>query len=74
MGAYSCGNIAPRPIRSTDLASKLWPPSRRLRDPIDVRGAETLPNPKLHVFPIKEVADLGRRLDNTAAPCSLERY
>src|SRR5690349_23962976 len=24
--------------------------------------AETLPNPKLHVFPIKEVADIGRRL------------
>ncbi|MEC7490792.1 MAG: PLP-dependent transferase [Pseudomonadota bacterium] len=36
--------------------------------------AETLPNPKLKVFPIKEVADIGRRLgvplimDNTAAP------
>jgi O-acetylhomoserine (thiol)-lyase len=36
--------------------------------------AETLPNPKLKVFPIKEVADLGRRLgvplimDNTACP------
>jgi O-acetylhomoserine (thiol)-lyase len=36
--------------------------------------AETLPNPKLHVFPIQEVADIGRRLgvplvvDNTAAP------
>ncbi|MGY9056291.1 MAG: O-acetylhomoserine aminocarboxypropyltransferase/cysteine synthase family protein [Alphaproteobacteria bacterium] len=36
--------------------------------------AETLPNPKLHVFPIKEVADIGRPLgiplimDNTAAP------
>jgi len=36
--------------------------------------AETLPNPKLTVFPIKEVADIGRRLgvplimDNTAAP------
>jgi O-acetylhomoserine (thiol)-lyase len=36
--------------------------------------AETLPNPKLHVFPIKEVADIGRKLgvplvvDNTAAP------
>jgi O-acetylhomoserine (thiol)-lyase len=36
--------------------------------------AETLPNPKLHVFPIKEVADIGRSLgvplimDNTAAP------
>ncbi len=36
--------------------------------------AETLPNPKLHVFPIAEVADLGRRhgipliMDNTAAP------
>ncbi|MBI4969955.1 MAG: PLP-dependent transferase [Rhodospirillales bacterium] len=36
--------------------------------------AETLPNPKLKVFPIKEVADIGRSLgvplimDNTAAP------
>jgi O-acetylhomoserine (thiol)-lyase len=36
--------------------------------------AETLPNPKLTVFPIKEVADIGRKLgvplvmDNTAAP------
>jgi len=36
--------------------------------------AETLPNPKLHVFPIREVADIGRTLgvplvmDNTAAP------
>ena len=36
--------------------------------------AETLPNPKLNVFPIKEVADIGREIgvplimDNTAAP------
>jgi O-acetylhomoserine (thiol)-lyase len=36
--------------------------------------AETLPNPKLAVFPLKEVADIGRKLgvplivDNTAAP------
>jgi len=36
--------------------------------------SETLPNPKLNVFPIKEVADIGRELgvplivDNTAAP------
>ena len=36
--------------------------------------AETLPNPKLTVFPIKEVADIGREMgiplimDNTAAP------
>ncbi|PPR61928.1 MAG: L-methionine gamma-lyase, partial [Alphaproteobacteria bacterium MarineAlpha3_Bin7] len=36
--------------------------------------AETLPNPKLNVFPIKEVSDIGRDLgvplimDNTAAP------
>ena len=36
--------------------------------------AETLPNPKLNVFPIREVADIGRELgvplimDNTAAP------
>lgn len=36
--------------------------------------AETLPNPKLRVFPIKEVAEMGRKLgvplimDNTASP------
>lgn len=36
--------------------------------------AETLPNPKLEVFPIREVAEIGRRLgvplimDNTSAP------
>src|SRR6201981_319670 len=36
--------------------------------------AETLPNPKLRVFPIREVANIGRKLgvplimDNTAAP------
>jgi O-acetylhomoserine (thiol)-lyase len=36
--------------------------------------AETLPNPKLHVFPVREVAGIGRRLgvplimDNTACP------
>ena len=36
--------------------------------------AETLPNPKLHVFPISEVAEIGRKhdipliVDNTAAP------
>jgi O-acetylhomoserine (thiol)-lyase len=36
--------------------------------------AETLPNPKLNVFPIKEVADIGRAhgvpliIDNTASP------
>src|SRR5262249_57354491 len=36
--------------------------------------AETLPNPKLQVFPIQEVADIGRSLgvplimDNTACP------
>jgi O-acetylhomoserine (thiol)-lyase len=36
--------------------------------------AETLPNPKLRIFPIREVADIGRKLgvplivDNTAAP------
>src|SRR5579863_7085544 len=59
----------------------------RFVDPIDPKSfhkatdartrayyAETLPNPKLTVFPIKEVADIGRRLgvplimDNTAAP------
>jgi O-acetylhomoserine (thiol)-lyase len=36
--------------------------------------AETLPNPKLHVFPIREVSEIGREMgiplimDNTAAP------
>ncbi len=39
--------------------------------------AETLPNPKLQVFPIREVAGIGRRLgiplivDNTAAPLTV---
>jgi O-acetylhomoserine (thiol)-lyase len=47
--------------RATDARTKLY-------------YAETLPNPKLNVFPIKEVADIGRELgvpliiDNTAAP------
>ena len=59
----------------------------RFVDPVDPEGfaratddrtrayyAETLPNPKLRVFPIAEVAAIGRRLgiplimDNTAAP------
>ena len=59
----------------------------RYVDPVDPEGfrkatdartrcyyAETLPNPKLTVFPIKEVAAIGRKLgvplimDNTAAP------
>ena len=48
------------------------------RDATDERTrcyyAETLPNPKLNVFPIKEVADIGREIgvplimDNTASP------
>ena len=39
--------------------------------------AETLPNPKLNVFPIEEVANIGRAngipliVDNTAAPITL---
>jgi O-acetylhomoserine (thiol)-lyase len=47
--------------RATDARTRCW-------------YAETLPNPKLHVFPIREVAESGRRLgvplivDNTAAP------
>ncbi len=47
--------------RATDERTRLW-------------YAETLPNPKLHVFPIREVAEAGRCLgvplvvDNTAAP------
>jgi O-acetylhomoserine (thiol)-lyase len=42
--------------------------------------AESLPNPKLQVFPIKEVADIGRSLgvplivDNTAAPLILRPF
>lgn len=48
-------------LRATDGRTRAW-------------YAETLPNPKLEVFPIREVADLGRPLgiplivDNTAAP------
>ena len=48
-------------VRATDARTRCW-------------YAETLPNPKLHVFPIREVAELGRGLgvplivDNTAAP------
>ncbi len=47
--------------RATDARTRCW-------------YAETLPNPKLHVFPVAEVAALGRSLgvplimDNTAAP------
>lgn len=47
--------------RASDERTRLW-------------YAETLPNPKLHVFPIAEVAQSGRKLgiplviDNTAAP------
>ncbi|MEG3620284.1 PLP-dependent transferase [Magnetovibrio sp. PR-2] len=59
----------------------------RFVDPVDPEGfraatddktrayyAETLPNPKLRVFPIQEVADIGKEfgipliMDNTAAP------
>ncbi|SMH62223.1 O-acetylhomoserine aminocarboxypropyltransferase/cysteine synthase family protein [Azospirillum agricola] len=42
--------------------------------------AETLPNPKLNVFPIREVADIGRSLgvplivDNTAAPLTVRPF
>jgi O-acetylhomoserine (thiol)-lyase len=41
---------------------------------------ETLPNPKLEVFPIREVSDIGRRLgvplilDNTAAPLTARPF
>jgi len=48
-------------VRATDARTRAW-------------YAETLPNPKLHVFPIAEVAALGRKIgvplimDNTAAP------
>lgn len=42
--------------------------------------AESLPNPKLEVFPIAEVADIGRRfgipliVDNTAAPLTIRPF
>lgn len=42
--------------------------------------AETLPNPKLEVFPIREVAEIGRSLgiplvvDNTSAPCVVRPF
>ncbi|AWK89156.1 O-acetylhomoserine aminocarboxypropyltransferase/cysteine synthase family protein [Azospirillum thermophilum] len=42
--------------------------------------AETLPNPKLNVFPIREVSDIGRSLgvplivDNTAAPLTVRPF
>ena len=48
-------------VRASDARTRAW-------------YAETLPNPKLAVFPIREVAELGRPLgiplimDNTAAP------
>ena len=48
-------------VRATDAKTRCW-------------YAETLPNPKLNVFPISEVAALGRKIgvplimDNTAAP------
>ena len=48
-------------VRASDERTRAW-------------YAETLPNPKLRAFPIREVADLGRPLgiplivDNTAAP------
>ena len=48
-------------VKATDDRTRAW-------------YAETLPNPKLHVFPIAEVAALGRKIgvplimDNTAAP------
>lgn len=48
-------------VRATDGKTRAW-------------FGETLPNPKLQVFPIAEVAELGRKigvpliLDNTAAP------
>ncbi|MBK8175703.1 MAG: PLP-dependent transferase [Rhodospirillales bacterium] len=48
-------------VRASDARTRCW-------------YAETLPNPKLQVFPIREVADLGRAIgvplivDNTAAP------
>ena len=48
-------------VRATDARTRCW-------------YAETLPNPKLQVFPIAEVAALGRKLgvplimDNTASP------
>src|SRR5512138_1808597 len=71
----------------TLISDSLWRGECRFVDPADPENfrratdaktrcyyAETLPNPKLTVFPIAEVAKIGRELgvplimDNTAAP------
>jgi len=74
-------------VASTDLYGGSVTYLKRFADPIDPKNfekltddktrayyGETLPNPYLRVFPIKEVSDIGKKhgipliMDNTAAP------
>lgn len=73
-------NLFSNTLKSMGIEARFVDPSdpENFRRATDERTrcyyAETLPNPKLNVFPIKEVADIGRELgvplimDNTAAP------
>jgi len=73
-------NLFANTMKSMGIEARFVDPSdpENFRNATDERTrcyyAETLPNPKLNVFPIKEVADIGREIgvplimDNTAAP------
>ena len=73
-------NLFANTLKSMGIEARFVDPSdpENFRNATDDRTrcyyAETLPNPKLNVFPIKEVADIGREIgvplivDNTAAP------
>lgn len=73
-------NLFANTLKSMGIEARFVDPSdpENFRNATDERTrcyyAETLPNPKLRVFPIKEVADIGREIgvplimDNTAAP------
>ncbi len=73
-------NLFANTMKSLGIEARFVDPSdpENFRNATDERTrcyyAETLPNPKLNVFPIKEVADIGREIgvplimDNTAAP------
>ena len=73
-------NLFSNTFRQMGIEARFVDPSDpdSFRHPVDDRTrcfyAETLPNPKLQTFPIKEVADIGHALgiplimDNTAAP------
>lgn len=73
-------NLFANTLKSMGIEARFVDPSdpENFRNATDERTrcyyAETLPNPKLNVFPIKEVADIGREIgvplivDNTAAP------